>query len=237
MNPCPTTAPTTARSGVSNELPKRSAVASVWISLSVLDPRLLVDDLGAELFELRDLIPDDQLALRRARSINFDGCASLHPETKQPLIIMNCGRPIRRRTATLMEELAHLLLKHEPTRIEIDPRLGIVRRSYNREQEHEAYDRAQRSSYPSSGFSATSKTSNSGSTKSPKPMSAARNSLRSGCADYASGTATSATRAPLPRSPVARGAYAESRLEVGTPRLFLGRRRGPGRRHRESSPP
>lgn len=108
--------------------------------LSVLDPRLLVDDLGAELFELRDLIPDDQLALRRARSINFDGCASLHPKTKQPLIIMNCGRPIRRRTATLMEELAHLLLKHEPTRIEIDPRLGIVRRSYNREQEHEAYD-------------------------------------------------------------------------------------------------
>ena len=108
--------------------------------LSVLDPLLSLDHLDAELFELSDLIPDDQLALRRARSINFDGCASLHPETKQPVIIVNCGRPIRRRMATLMEELAHLLLKHEPTRIETDPRLGILRRSYDREQEHEAYD-------------------------------------------------------------------------------------------------
>jgi IrrE N-terminal-like domain len=108
--------------------------------LSVLDPHLLLEYLGVELFELRDLIPDDQLALHRARSINFDGCASVHPETKEPLIIMNCGRPIRRRTATLIEELAHLLLRHKPTRIEADSRLGILRRSYDREQEHEAYD-------------------------------------------------------------------------------------------------
>ena len=108
--------------------------------LSVLEPRLLLDHLGAELFELSELIPDDQLALRRARSINFDGCASLHPETKRPVIIVNCGRPVRRRTATLMEELAHLLLRHEPTRIEADPVLGILRRSYDRQQEHEAYD-------------------------------------------------------------------------------------------------
>lgn len=108
--------------------------------ISVLDPHDVLERLGVELFELRDLIADDELALRRARGINFDGCASHHPETKAPLIILNCGRPARRRTATLMEELAHLLLKHKPTRIELDPRLGILRRSYDREQEHEAYD-------------------------------------------------------------------------------------------------
>ena len=108
--------------------------------LSVLNPHDLLERLGVELFELRDLIPDDELALRRARSIKFDGCASHHPETNEPLILLNCGRPVRRRTATLMEELAHLLLKHKPTRIELDPRLGILRRSYDREQEHEAYD-------------------------------------------------------------------------------------------------
>jgi Zn-dependent peptidase ImmA (M78 family) len=108
--------------------------------LSVLSPHDLLERLGVELFELRDLIPDDELALRRARSINFDGCASHHPETMRPLIILNCGRPARRRTATLMEELAHLLLRHQPARIEVDPRLGILRRSYDREQEHEAYD-------------------------------------------------------------------------------------------------
>jgi Zn-dependent peptidase ImmA (M78 family) len=108
--------------------------------LAVLDVSLLVDHLGAEVFHLRDLIQDDEVALRRARRIDFDGVASLHPKTGQPVIIMNCGRPVRRRLATLMEELAHLLLKHKPSRIAFDPQLGIARRSYNREQENEAYD-------------------------------------------------------------------------------------------------
>jgi Zn-dependent peptidase ImmA (M78 family) len=108
--------------------------------LAVLDVSLLVDDLGAEVFHLRDLIQDDEVALRRARRIDFDGAVSLQPQTGQPVIIMNCGRPVRRRLATLMEELAHLLLKHKPSRIALDPDLGIVRRSYNREQENEAYD-------------------------------------------------------------------------------------------------
>jgi Zn-dependent peptidase ImmA (M78 family) len=107
--------------------------------LSVLDPDLLVDHLGAAVFHLRDLV-EDKIALRRSRRIGFDGAASTHPETGRPLIILNCGKPQRRRTATLMEELAHLLLGHRPCRIAPDPRLGIIRRSFNQEQEHEAYD-------------------------------------------------------------------------------------------------
>jgi Zn-dependent peptidase ImmA (M78 family) len=107
---------------------------------TVLDPNLLVADLDAEVFHLRDLIPDDEVALRRARRIAFDGAASSHPESGQPVILINCGKPVRRRKATLMEELSHLLLKHKPSRIAPDPELGIIRRSFDRAQENEAYD-------------------------------------------------------------------------------------------------
>jgi Zn-dependent peptidase ImmA (M78 family) len=108
--------------------------------LQVLDPSLIVDDLGAEVFHLSDLIATDGAALRRARRIGFDGMSSIHPETGEPVIILNCGRPVRRRMATVMEELAHLLLRHQPSKIALDPELGVVRRSFDRSQENEAYD-------------------------------------------------------------------------------------------------
>jgi Zn-dependent peptidase ImmA (M78 family) len=105
----------------------------------VLDPSVLVKRVGAELFLLSDLI-DDDAALARARQIGFDGAASAHPETGELLILLNCGKPPRRRLATLMEELGHLLLKHEPCRIERDPAFGLAQRSFDRSQENEAYD-------------------------------------------------------------------------------------------------
>lgn len=107
--------------------------------ITPLDPNLLLSDLEAELFHLQDLIADEN-ALRRARNIQFDGAASVHPETERPVILLNCGKPVRRRMATLMEELGHLLLQHRPSRIAPDPELGIIRRSYDRAQEQEAYD-------------------------------------------------------------------------------------------------
>lgn len=105
----------------------------------VLDPNLIVDDVDACVFHLSDLITDS-VALRRARKIGFDGASFIHPDTGHSVIILNCGRPIRRRMATLMEELAHLLLQHAPSRIARDPELGVLRRSFDRAQENEAYD-------------------------------------------------------------------------------------------------
>jgi Zn-dependent peptidase ImmA (M78 family) len=107
--------------------------------IQVLDPDALAARLGAQVFHLSDLT-DDELALRRARSIGFDGMASIHPQDGAPIIVLNCGKPARRRTATLMEELGHLVLSHQPSRIYTDPRLGVLRRSYDRAQEQEAYD-------------------------------------------------------------------------------------------------
>ena len=108
--------------------------------LTVLDPSLLVAHLDVALFHLRDLIIDDDVALQRARRAGFDGLASFHPGSGRPLIIINCGKPRRRRLATLMEELAHLLLGHEPCVIAPDPHLGLVCRSFDLSQEQEAYD-------------------------------------------------------------------------------------------------
>lgn len=107
--------------------------------LAVLDPNLLVERLDACVLHLRDLIGDPE-ALHRARAIGFDGAASRHPDTGQALILINCGKPQRRRMATLMEELSHLILAHEPTKIAMDPKLGIKQRSFDRAQENEAYD-------------------------------------------------------------------------------------------------
>jgi Zn-dependent peptidase ImmA (M78 family) len=108
--------------------------------LVVLDPNLIVEDLGATVFHLSDLLGDDGVGLRRARKIGFDGVSTTHPETGDPLIILNCGRSVRRRMATLMEELAHLLLKHKPCTITQDPQLGVMQRTFDGAQEDEAYD-------------------------------------------------------------------------------------------------
>jgi Zn-dependent peptidase ImmA (M78 family) len=105
----------------------------------VLDPHRLALHHGAEVLRLSDLIDDDAL-LRRARATGFDGMASPHPDDGTPIIVLNCGRPLRRRTATLMEELAHLVLEHRPSTLVRDPALGVLHRSYDKSQEAEAYD-------------------------------------------------------------------------------------------------
>lgn len=107
--------------------------------LEVLDPARLAAKLGAEIFTIEELV-DDEASLRRVRAVGFDGMAWTDPEEDTPIIVLNCGKPARRRTATLMEELGHLVLRHEPSTIRIDEHLGILRRSYDKAQEHEAYD-------------------------------------------------------------------------------------------------
>lgn len=107
--------------------------------IEALDPHRLALHLGAEVLRLSDLIHDEAVLLR-ARAMGFDGMASPHPDDGTPIIVLNCGRPLRRRTATLMEELAHLVLEHRPSILVRDPALGVLHRSYDKSQEAEAYD-------------------------------------------------------------------------------------------------
>ena len=108
--------------------------------IEVLDPMLLVEHLDAELFYFGDLIPYDPVRLSRARAFGIDGVAFTHPETSGSGILLNCGKSVRRQTATLMEDRAHLLLKHAPSQININPVLGLTTRTYHASQENEAYD-------------------------------------------------------------------------------------------------
>jgi hypothetical protein len=108
--------------------------------IEVLDPSLLLDRVGAQIFFLSDLCGENAVLLQRARRMAFDGAASHHPDTGEPLILLNCGKPSRRRLATLMEELSHLILEHRPSRIERHPLLGFSQRTFDQSQEHEAYD-------------------------------------------------------------------------------------------------
>jgi hypothetical protein len=107
--------------------------------LEVLDPGRLARHLGVDVLLLGDLITDE-LELWRARAAGWDGMASQLPDGPEIVVVLNCGRPPRRRVATLMEELAHLHLEHRPCSIRLDCQLGVSRRSYDRAQEEEAYD-------------------------------------------------------------------------------------------------
>lgn len=107
--------------------------------IDVLDPRALLPLVDATVFLASEIVEDGDV-LRRVHRMGFDGCAGTFPETDEPVILLNCAKPQRRRTATLMEEIAHLLLDHRPSRIAVDPALGIMRRTFDQAQEHEAYD-------------------------------------------------------------------------------------------------
>lgn len=106
---------------------------------AVLDPRALLDLVNARLLRIGDLVRD-QADLRRMRAVAFDGATFMHPDEGRPGILLNCGKPPRRQTATLMEEIAHLLLGHQPTRVTLKPGVGIPARTYDAESEKEAYD-------------------------------------------------------------------------------------------------
>ncbi len=71
------------------------------------------------------------------------------------MIVLNPAKPQTRQTATLIEELSHHLLRHEPSSIALNPETGFLERSYNRSQKDEAYDLGRRSSCRRSAFNRT----------------------------------------------------------------------------------
>jgi Zn-dependent peptidase ImmA (M78 family) len=102
-----------------------------------LDPLVLAAAVPAQVFRPEDF-GDDMLA-RRLRQVPWDGLSFALPGVGL-VVLLNPARPATRRTATLMEELAHELLEHRPSRIEPDPRTGVPRRSFDAEQEREAFE-------------------------------------------------------------------------------------------------
>lgn len=106
--------------------------------LTSLSPWRLADAIPAHIFYPEDF-GDDSLA-RRMRRVKWDGFAFCCPGERTLLIVLNPARPQTRQAATLMEELSHHLLHHQPSSITVNPQTGFLERSYDRAQEDEAYD-------------------------------------------------------------------------------------------------
>jgi Zn-dependent peptidase ImmA (M78 family) len=102
-----------------------------------LDPLRLADLIPAHVFYPEDF--GDGTLARRLRTIKWDGLAFCVDDGTL-VIVLNSARPQTRQTATVMEEISHHLLGHEPCRIAVNPHTGFLERSYNGEQEAEAYD-------------------------------------------------------------------------------------------------
>jgi Zn-dependent peptidase ImmA (M78 family) len=106
--------------------------------IEVLDPNLLCDVIPAHVFEPADF--GDAELDSRVQLADWDGFSFSFPEERSLMVVLNPNRPIARRTATLMEELAHHLLGHAPSAIWRDKATGVLRRDFDKSQEDEAYD-------------------------------------------------------------------------------------------------
>jgi hypothetical protein len=71
-----------------------------------------------------------------ARAWSGLGC---HLPDGTVVVVLNPVHSERRRRATLMEEIGHVHLRHRPSAITRHTPTGLLRRSYDRRQEEEAY--------------------------------------------------------------------------------------------------
>lgn len=103
-----------------------------------LDPWHIAEAIPAHVFYPEDF-GDEVLALK-LRQAKWDGFAFCCPGEATLMVLLNAARSKRRQAATLMEELAHHLLGHQPSSIGRDNATGLTKRTYNASQENEAYD-------------------------------------------------------------------------------------------------
>lgn len=103
-----------------------------------LDVWRLADAVPAHVFYPEDVV-DANLAERVGRA-SWDGFAFQFDGEDHLMVLLNRTRSERRQRATLLEELAHHILRHPPTRLYVDSATGLRRRVFNREQEEEAYE-------------------------------------------------------------------------------------------------
>jgi IrrE N-terminal-like domain len=104
-----------------------------------LDPFELARVLNVELFMPADVGALDRDSLNQLTVVDPTAWSAglLHGPDGRKLIVLNPTHSPNRQRASLMEELAHLSLNHEPARLlSYD---GVIVRTWNKTQETEAY--------------------------------------------------------------------------------------------------
>lgn len=115
-----------------------------------LDPRVVLAEIEADLFESAHEIPGlDPATAERLCEPNGGFSGAGLEVLGQRVVLLNPSHTLERRRVTTMEEVAHFLFGHIPTRINLLH--GVLpAREYHREQEQEAYAFAAASLLPSS---------------------------------------------------------------------------------------
>jgi len=106
--------------------------------LAALDPWIYAEHLGVYVIEAADLDMDDAHAeqLLRIDPTSWSGMTLF--EEGMHVVILNTSDSRARRCATLMHELAHILLDHTPADVDISPSGLFLLSDYSPEHEEEA---------------------------------------------------------------------------------------------------
>lgn len=105
-----------------------------------LAPRLLAEQFNViipEMEELTALAPEDREHLSAVDAKVWSGAGVPLPDGRI-LVLLNPRQTLERAAVTIMEEVAHVYLGHQPSRIESLPN-GVQKREYDRDKEWEAY--------------------------------------------------------------------------------------------------
>jgi len=104
-----------------------------------LDPKELADHLRVIVWRPEDVPKLSKKSLRRLTNHDSDSWSAVtirHGDTK--LTIVNSAHAKTRQRSSLSHELAHIILDHEPGRIDLSQDGHLLLSSYDREQEDEA---------------------------------------------------------------------------------------------------
>ncbi len=104
-----------------------------------LDPEALAAHLGVVVWRPEEVPELSGSSLRQLTNQDPDSWSAVtirHGDTN--LIIVNSAHAQTRQRSSLSHELAHIMLDHEPGRIDLSPAGHLLLNSYEREQEDEA---------------------------------------------------------------------------------------------------
>lgn len=129
------------RRGFKADAERRSAAAREALGLTPTDklcPWQYADSLGVLVYDANqlDLEPEHATQLLVRDPDSWDGMTLF--EEGVHLVVLNPSRPQTRRTATLMHELAHIILGHVPAEVTVSPNGLVLLSDYSVEQEEEA---------------------------------------------------------------------------------------------------